>query len=360
MHNRIWAAFFSFNLAFFMLMGGCATADSPEVQSTRIVAIGDLHGDYDAYIGLLKTAGLINNRKRWRGDDTILVQTGDVPDRGPDTLKIIEHLMKLKKQAARKGGDVVTLVGNHEAMNMTGDLRYVDPGEYAAFSNRNSAALRDVVFTANKESIEAYYLNEDGTLSSNEIKDRWLEATPLGMIEHQRAWRPDGEIGEWVSNNPAVVLIDGTIFVHGGISDKYAVYSIEEINNMTAAALTDRSQDPASIINDEYGPLWYRGLVQRAELEGDPVALEQFESRLTKEEEIALVLEKFGADRIVVGHTPSLTGIESSHGGRLIQIDTGISDYYGGAHSYLEIVGDVVRASNNGNLTVIDDGNEGE
>ena len=65
------------------------------------------------------------------GARTVLVQIGDVADRGPDSLKIIRQLMKLQREAAGRGGQVIALVGNHEAMNMTGDLRYVHPGEYA-------------------------------------------------------------------------------------------------------------------------------------------------------------------------------------------------------------------------------------
>jgi len=58
----------------------------------RIVAIGDLHGDYANYIAALSAAGLVNKKGKWSGGETHLVQTGDIPDRGPDTLKIIEHI----------------------------------------------------------------------------------------------------------------------------------------------------------------------------------------------------------------------------------------------------------------------------
>ena len=85
----------------------------------------------------------------------ILVQTGDVTDRGPDSLKIIRDLQRLQREAARAGGRVVVLVGNHEAMNVTGDLRYVHPGEYAAFADRDSASRRDALYTANRAAFEA-------------------------------------------------------------------------------------------------------------------------------------------------------------------------------------------------------------
>ena len=106
----------------------------------RIVAVGDLHGDYDAWEAIARGAGLVDAKGRWTGGKTTLVQLGDVPDRGPDSLKIIHQLMKLQREASRSGGKVIAMVGNHEAMNMTGDLRYVHPGEYRAFTGSQSEA----------------------------------------------------------------------------------------------------------------------------------------------------------------------------------------------------------------------------
>ncbi len=346
-------------LAAFALIACASAQPSMDDAAPKIIAIGDLHGDYDAYENLLNDAGLINRRGRWSGGDAIFVQTGDVPDRGPDSLKIIRHLQKLKRQARRKGGKVITLVGNHEAMNITGDLRYVHPGEYDAFKTRNSKRLRNNIYEANRELIEAAYLEQDPALPSNEIKARWEEQTPLGMIEHQRAWR-GGEIGSWVAENPAVVIIGDSLYVHGGISEKYAVHSVEDLNRMVAEALDARDVASSSIINDEAGPLWYRGLIRRkeatAQIEEEETLQADSEpapTRLSIEEEIDLVLNTFGVKRIIVGHTPSLTGIAASYGGKLIQIDTGIAAYYGGMRSFLRIEDGVVYAHDNGVVTMI-------
>jgi hypothetical protein len=99
----------------------------------RIVAIGDLHGDYDQFVRLLRSAQLINAKDRWTGGKTHLVQTGDVPDRGPGTRRILDLLMRLEREPRKAGGYVHPLIGNHEAMNLYGDLRYVVAGEYEAF-----------------------------------------------------------------------------------------------------------------------------------------------------------------------------------------------------------------------------------
>jgi hypothetical protein len=322
--------------------GATEAKPSPE----RIVAVGDLHGDYDAWDAIARAAGIVDAKGRWAGKATVLVQMGDVADRGPDSLKIIRQLMKLQREAPGKGGKVIVLVGNHEAMNMIGDLRYVHPGEYRAFTDGNSAARRERVFEANRTAIETAYRTRDPTMTADAIREAWIKATPLGKVEHQAAWLPDGDIGKWVVGNPAVVKLGDTLFVHGGISSAFAKLPLQQLNRKVADALKAREQSPTSIINDPAGPLWYRGLISRGA--GDettvspPVAGSPLP--LTIDQEIQLVLEEFGVDRIVVGHTPSLNGIISSDNGLLWRTDSAISRAYGGKPSYLEIVGNRVTA----------------
>jgi hypothetical protein len=312
----------------------------------RIVAVGDLHGDYDAWESIARTAGLVDAKGRWAGRTTVFVQMGDVADRGPDSLKIIRQLMRLQREAPGSGGKVIVLVGNHEAMNMIGDLRYVHSGEYRAFADRDSAARRERVFEANRVAIETAYRARDPTMTPAAIREAWIAATPLGKVEHQAAWLPDGEIGKWVLGNPAVAKVGDTLFVHGGISSAFAKLPLGQINRRVSDALKAREQGPTSIINDPAGPLWYRGLISRGA--GDETTVSPpvagLPLPLTIDQEIQLVIEEFGVDRIVVGHTPSLNGIMSSANGLLWRTDSAISRAYGGKPSYLEIVGDRVTA----------------
>lgn len=311
-------------------MLGCSTAPAEQPQQ-RIVAIGDLHGDHAVWQDLVRAAGLVDGRGRWAGGRTILVQLGDVPDRGPDTLKILRQLMALQKDARKAGGRVIALIGNHEAMNVIGDLRYVDPGEYAAFVDRDSAARRDRVFAANAGDIARQYRQADPSLSDAAVRARWLQETPLGWVEHRLAWKPNGEIGRWVVKNPAVAYVHGNVFVHGGISAEYSRLPISEINSRVGAALANQDSSPGAIISDPLGPLWYRGLLgPDADIRPAPV------------DELTTVLTRYGARRIVVAHTPMLSGIGILQGGRLVRIDSGNSRYYGGRPSYLEIIGDRV------------------
>ena len=308
----------------------------------RIVAIGDLHGDYDAWRAIAASAGVIDRKGKWAGGTTVLVQLGDVVDRGPDILKIIRDLMRLQREASKRGGKVYALVGNHEAMNMTNDLRYVHPGEFAAFADRNSDRRRQLVYDKNRAAIETAYKARFPAMTPEAIRAEWMKTMPLGKVEHQIAWAPDGEIGRWVLRNPAVLKIGDTLFVHGGLSAAYANVPIDQINQRVAQALTARDEAPTSIINDPHGPLWYRGLVTRSG-DDETTAVPQAEPKaptLTIDQEIDLICRSFGVKRIVVAHTPSLSGILAADGGRLWRADSGNSRAYGGTPSWLEIVGD--------------------
>lgn len=307
----------------------------PAPAAPRIVAVGDLHGDFAAWTRIANAAGLIDSRGRWAGGRTIFVQTGDVVDRGPNSLSIIRQLQSLQREAPRTGGKVIALVGNHEAMNVTGDLRYVSAGELAAFTDARSGPRRDRFYADHRATLEADARKRDSSLSPAAIRDAFLKATPLGTVEHAAAWRADGVIGKWVLANPAVAVVGATAFVHGGISPKYASLGAEEINRRVRASLRALDTGDKAIINDELGPLWYRGLL---------VPADGASTQASPEQQLNLALKGLGATRLVVGHTPIVRGISIRLGGRLVAIDTGISSAYGGKLSYLEIIGDKLTA----------------
>ena len=334
------------------LLGACSLL---QPSDPRLVAIGDLHGDYGAFEDVMTRAGLMNEEGNWAGGRTLVVQVGDIADRGPDSRQIIEHLRRLQAQAVISGGQIIALVGNHEAMVMTGDVRYVHPGEYAAFVTQDSEAERDRYWQKEKDRFAEWIRQQDEGASDEEIKARYFEMTPLGMAEHRLAWRPTGEIGSWVVHNHSVLIVEDTLFVHGGLSAKFTAYSVEDINNTAAEALNAQTRDRAALIHDPLGPQWYRGLLR------EPCAVAESGidgASLTIEEELAIVLAHFGVERIVIGHTPSLQGIKANHNGRVIQIDTGMSAHYGGINSFLEITEEGVFANNEGVVVRIDDPSE--
>ena len=331
----IAGAFFA--LLALLLAGPAARADEIAAPAP-IIAVGDLHGDYDAFAAILAAAGLIDESGDWSGGDAIFVQLGDVPDRGPQSRKIIERLMALEKQAPRKGGRVVALIGNHEAMNVTGDLRYVSAEEYAAFATRKSKRLRDAYLKKNFAAIAAYYRRKDATLSDDAVKIAFEKDTPPGYLEHRLAWSPKGKVGAWVASHDAIAIIGDSLFVHGGVSATYAKRQVDEINKSVRAAL---NVGGGAILEDALGPLWFRGL--SSETAGGLADLEA-------------ALSAYGVKRIVTGHTPQLAGVKALYDGRVIIADTGASKAYGGTRSFVRIEGDKVTANDNGVETTLSGG----
>jgi hypothetical protein len=299
----------------------------------RVVAIGDLHGDYDNYLRVLGIAGIINARGQWVAGETHLVQLGDIPDRGADTLKIIAHLKTLAAQAQRKGGMVHTLLGNHEAMNTYGDLRYVTAGEFAAFAGRDSKQWRDRYYENVLADIKAREPERFASLP-DDFRQAWDASHPLGWVEHQRGWNPrwnpKAEYFQWALQDEVAVQVNDMVFVHGGISGAYCRNSLASLTEQAREAL--RKGDPAtpSILTDENGPLWYRGLAG-------------VEPRAS-EETVSAILEQHGARHIVVGHTPTQGAIWPRYNSQVIQVDSGISKAYGGHVAYLEATAAGLRA----------------
>jgi hypothetical protein len=284
----------------------------------RVVAIGDVHGAYDRLVEILRAADLIDQRLRWTGGATHLVQTGDVVDRGPDSRKALDLLRRLEEEAPKSGGAVHALLGNHEAARMIGDLRYVVPGEYEAFSSADSERVRQAAAKA---------------LPAEE-HEAFVKSTPLGQVEMRIAFGRDGQYGKWLRAHNAVIRINGVMFMHGGLSAAVASQSCTSINDTVRRDLTTdlektRSAPLTTLTAREDGPLWYRGLVQLPEPEVDAI------------------LTASRARAIVIAHTVTPTGrVVSRFGGKVFEIDTGMQPAYvpNGRASALEIKGDVWTA----------------
>jgi hypothetical protein len=314
------------------------TASAAQAKdASRIVAVGDLHGDYSAWQDVARDARIMSADGHWVGGSSTLVQLGDVTDRGPESLKIIRSLQQLAKEAPRSHGKVVVVLGNHEAMNLLGDLRYATPADFTAFTDAQSAGRRESVYEANKTSIEASYRARNPAITPAAIHDAWIASTPLGWVEHVIAWKPNGELGQWATKNPAIAKVGSTLFVHGGISAEYAAIPLDQVNLRIRKAMTAADE---AVLTDPLGPLWYRGLAMK-DPEADAARLAAHRpGPASIDEELNKVLSAYGAKRLVIAHTPSLQGIQITNNGQLARIDTGMSRVYGGPLTWLEIVGD--------------------
>lgn len=391
-------------LAWLLLCSLAAVAPAQaQPAPQRVVAIADIHADLDAFVAILKQARLLDESGAWVADSTTLVQTGDSIDRGPKMRETLDLLMALEKQAQRKNSRAIALLGNHEVMNIVGDLRYVTAENFASFADKNSEKRRERAWEAyvqwSKDRAKA--LGQPAPVITKEQMDaEWLKAHPLGFFEHRDAFGPTGKYGKWLRERPAVAHIGDTIFVHGGLQPVLGSSSVEQVNKAintelknfdlyqqylvqeklilpfftleemrlavvqeldartaaiaakTAAAtaegktyevpaaerkandlLKDFLNFPTWLSIHPGGPLWFRGYAEWPEEEG-----------VTKLEP---ALAKWGAARIVVGHTPQKDGqIRSRFGNRVFLIDTGMlsAHYTGGRGSALEIESGKVTA----------------
>ena len=292
--------------------------------------------------------------------------------------------MELQKEAPKQGGQVLVALGNHEVMNVMGDLRYVSKESFAFFgdsktSRRQTAAFKQYV-GYRKRRAAFFGLPEPEITASDEAQ--WLAEHPPGYFKHRQAFGAHGRYGKWIRKGSGIVQHENILYLHGGLSpqlttpvdtinerirldmtlfddfvdyltDHGVVLPFFRLDEMTRAAGKEvaywetrsmQGNDPQAARTNHLnflkdflnignwisihpkGPLWYRGYAEWSEKEG-PAHIEA-------------ILTRHGVDHIVVGHTPMLKiGIQPRFGARLFLIDTGLySDYYpGGQPSALEI-----------------------
>jgi hypothetical protein len=315
--------------------------------TARIVAIGDIHGAFDRFRALLRETGVIDGRDRWVGGTTVLVQTGDVLDRGPDARRVLDLLMRLEREAERAGGRVHALLGNHEVMRMVGDLRYVSPGEYEAFRDGQSKQRLDGLYEVMLAQRRTQARDAQESLDEADFRKTFYRDTAVGVVELVRAFGATGDYGRWLRRRDVLVRINGDVFVHGGLSAEVAALGCEGLVSAVRAELASGpalAPAPLPYLSSDRGPVWNRAL---ANATLDTPAVDD-------------ILDAFGARRVIVGHTVTSTSkITALHGGRVIALDTGMlgDPYYpGGVPAALVISGDSYTAVYEGRtepLTVI-------
>lgn len=363
-------------------------AVSSDSDSSRVVAVGDIHGGYDALVGILQEAELLDDEGNWSGGSTTLVQTGDFLDRGLDIREAMDLLRKLQEQAPKVGGQVIVLFGNHEAMNLLGFRRDVNPKVYERFVGSDSARRQEESWQSytdwQRKRSKVKKERRPGFSATDEAA--WKEAHPPGYLEYGEALSADGEYGRWLRTLETAVLVGDKLFVHGGIPPALASWSLDRINrrtleeidqldrcraNLLRAGVIHETSEPAEMVREgsaelerlqkrikkmpagaassiedtiesfspcidyqqwflvkEQSPLWHRDFARWTDAE----------ARL----ELPRLLAAFDAEHFVVAHTTQAGEIDVRYGGRVLVIDTGMLDEYypGGRASALEIVGD--------------------
>jgi hypothetical protein len=300
-------------LALSTLASGSASAPA------RIVAIGDVHGGDAPFTAILQRTGLIDAERRWIGGNAVLVQTGDVTDRGAGVRASLDLLMALEPQASKAGGRVRMALGNHEVMNMLGEMRDATPEIFASFG---------------------------------------------GERAYREAMGPKGRYGKWLRSHPAIIKIDDSLFMHAGINPDITTDSIDALNAHIRQQIAGWDQGVADLERDELvrplapfeevvgaaagaklrladvgnthllhpdGLFWFRGYNTWTEAEGA--------------EKVQGLLRRYKVKRLVTGHSVQRDGIRERFGGALYLIDTGMLGgkfFPGGRASALEIKGSTV------------------
>jgi len=307
--------------------GSCGVKGVP-----RVVAVGDVHGSYDRFLAILQTAGILDPSAKWAGGRAHLVQVGDVLDRGLEGPKVLDFLMRLEGQAEKAGGRVHALLGNHEVMNMLGDLRYVSAEEYQAFRTPESERRREHLYEASMARARDNAKARGEKFDETSFRARFNEQAPLGYAERMEAFSESGRYGRWLRKRETLATIDGVAFLHGGLTPEVAALGCEAINDRVRREIgTDIDKTlasaPTTLAAGENGPLWYRGLARGTEADVAPLA--------------EGVHRALGTHAVVIGHTVTGTGgIVVRLGGRIVMIDAGMTDQYGGHAAALEIDGE--------------------
>ncbi len=251
----------------------------PDFRQTykKVDSIGvltDVHGEYKVYLNLLKAMGIIDKNLNWSFGSGHLVIAGDVFDRGEMVNELFWHLFGLEKQAAEAGGMVHLLIGNHELMVLSRDLRF--------------------------------------------ISEKYKEVERISGTKYFELYSDSSVIGNWIRKKPVMITINNLLFVHGGISIELIRKNIGITDINEAFCNRIIGKDMEVVCEDEellfycssLGPLWYRGY---------------FNDKTFCESRLDSILNYYGKKRIIVGHTPG-SEISSMYKHKILGTDSGIGN----------------------------------
>lgn len=242
----------------------------------KILALGDVHGEYTAFRNYLISNGIIDSDHNWTWGDGHLVLLGDLFDRGTRVTESLWLIHQLDLKSREHGGRVHLLLGNHEIMVMINDIRYVSK-KYMLFSN--------------------YFLR-----SYASFYDR------------------NTELGRWLRSRSVIIKINDHVFSHAGISStiKDNDLTIERINFLVQNFLEDDPKAPnlfakeTNIVLGKYGPLWYRGYLYDFP-----------DVSLIEEDQVGHILSFLEAKKMVIAHS-EVKNISSLFNRQVIAIDVPI------------------------------------
>jgi len=225
-------------------------------QPSKLMAISDLEGNYRNARRFLQTNKVIDQQGNWIWGKGHLVLVGDLVDRGSQVTELMWLLHRLERQAEQAGGRLHYVLGNHEAMVMGGDLRYIH------------------------------------------LKYHFV--TSRMKLRYDRLFAADTEIGRWWRSKNGIETVGNLLFIHGGYSPllDQAKLDVKTLNQRIRAGLPPArptgSTPAANPVQHQHGPFWYRGYFAKYAASWGGKATH---------EEILAILKRHATEHIVIGHT---------------------------------------------------------
>lgn len=247
--------------------------------NTKLLALSDIEGNFEALQGLLQAHSVIDQNLNWTFGDGHLVLVGDFVDRGIDVAAVLWLIYKLEAEALEQGGQVHFILGNHEILNLQGNFHHAK-GKY--------------------KKLASLIGNEHDSQGNNRL-----------------LYSPQSHLGQWLRSKNCIERIGNLIFVHAGLSPEILKFdlSISQINNLVRQNLDlDLYKKPncdsiASFLMGVQSPFWYRGLVR------DYKYYQKISSN-----ELSSILSYYKAGRVIIGHS-IVPAVSTDFEGKVIRID---------------------------------------
>jgi hypothetical protein len=243
---------------------------------SKMLILSDIEGNFEALRKLLQGNHVIDDDLNWTFEKNHLVLVGDFVDRGTMVTEVLWFIYSLEEKAKAAGGYVHYILGNHEIMNMSNDLRYV--------------------------------------------QDRYLRNAALMKTSYMQLFGPGAEIGRWLATKNVTERIGDILFMHGGISQYVNMMNIplNELNDISRPFYTDTTYEYSdkrlNILYSDFGPFWYRGYYT-----AQKATMAQIDS----------TLNIYGVRYLTTGHTIVANEIRSFYDGKLFDTDV----HHAGGHS---------------------------
>ncbi len=235
----------------------------------KILLLSDIEGNFTAFRKLLQAGSVIDENFNWTFGEGHLVLAGDFFDRGQQVTEVLWFIYYLEEKAKAAGGYVHFILGNHEIMNLVGDLRYT--------------------------------------------QQKYLENAKLFTSGYMELYNKNSELGRWLLTKNIVEKIGDLLVLHGGISASMNLMNIpvDTINSLARPFYGDDAFDEndkkLSIIFGDLGPLWYRGYYDIRNT-GIPLQIDS-------------TLNQFGVNHVITGHTIVADTISMWYNGKLLDLD---------------------------------------